>query len=187
MRIDPAPPRRSFLRLCGAGGAALLLGACGADGPPEGAPRRRGISREDVALLNEALAFEHLEAGFYAQVGGVLQRFAAQEAAHVATLTRLIRDAGGRPVAGGPTSPVPSNPAEIALRLEELRAAAYLDQLSRIASAGLLAVALSIHAVEARQLVALRAATGRVVSPDAALGEPIAFGAALERARELLA
>ena len=71
--------------------------------------------------------------------------------------------------------------------LEELRAAAYLDQLGRIANAGLLAVALSIHAVEARQAVALRGLTGRVPGTAEALGEPLAIGTAIERARELVA
>jgi hypothetical protein len=173
----------------------VLAGACGADDTPR--VRRPGVSREDVAVLNEALAFEHLEAAFYARAAQeprltpvqreLLERFAAQEAEHVATLTRSIRDAGGRPVAAAPSAGAPRELVETALALEELRAAAYLDQLGRIANAGLLAVALSIHAVEARQAVALRVLTGRVPGPTRALGEPIAVGTAIERARELLA
>lgn len=192
--VDPEhASRRSFLWLSG----ALLLGACGGAGSQRVGARRPGISREDVAALNEALVFEHLEAGFYRQAArqrGLkaaereqLAELAEQEAAHVATLTRHIRDAGGRPVAAEPGTPVVPEPAEIALRLEQLRAAAYLDQVGRIANAGLLAVALSIHAVEARQVVALRALTGRVLGQNEALGEPLAIGTAIERARELLA
>ena len=193
----PAPvhPRRAFLRLSGVAAAAVLVGACGADDTP--GVRRPGVSREDIAALNAALAFEHLEAGFYAQAAQqrglgaqgreLLEHFAAQEAAHVATLTRNIRDAGGRPVAAEPSARVLRDPLETALALEQLRAAAYLDQLGRIANAGLLAVALSIHAVEARQAVALRALTGRVLGPPDALGEPLALDTAIERARELLA
>ena len=105
----------------------------------------------------------------------------------MATLTRNIRDAGGRPVAAGPSARALRDALETALALEELRAAAYLDQLGRIANAGLLAVALSIHAVEARQAVALRGLTGRLPGPAEALGEPLALGTAIERARELLA
>jgi hypothetical protein len=173
------PSRRAFLW---SGAAALLLGGCGAE---ERLPRRRGISREDVAVLNEALAFEQLEAGLYAQASEPLLRtLAAQEAEHVATLTRAIRDAGGRPVAAAPVA-AGAGP-EVALRIEELRAAAFLDQLGRIGNAGLLAVALSMHAAEARQAVALRALTG-AGRPAGALGEPLAGAVALERARELLA
>ena len=191
VRSEPAASRRSFLRL---GAAALLVSACGADDTP--GVRRPGVSREDIATLNEALAFEQLEAGFYAQAARqrgldeaereLLAQLATQEAAHVATLTRNIRDAGGRPVAAEPSARALRNPLETALRLEELRAAAYLDQLGRIANAGLLAVALSIHAVEARQAVALRDLTGRVLGPATPLGEPMAIGTAIERARELL-
>jgi hypothetical protein len=47
-------------------------------------------------------------------------------------------------------------------------------------------VALSIHAVEARQVVALRALTGRVLGQPESLGEPLPIGTAIERARELL-
>jgi rubrerythrin len=183
--------RRLFL----VGAVSALAGACGADETPR--LQRPGVSGEDIAALNEALAFEHLEAAFYAQAAQeprltpvareLLERFATQEADHVATLTRSIRDAGGRPVAAPPRAGAPADALETALALEELRAAAYLDQLGRIANAGLLAVALSIHAVEARQVVALRGLTGRVTDTAEALGEPLAIGAAIERARELVA
>ena len=189
--LDSVHPRRAFLL----GAAVVLVGGCGAEDSP--VLRRPGVNREDIAALNAALAFEHLEAGFYSEAvrqpglsateRELLERFAAQEAAHVATLTRSIRDAGGRPAAAAASVRAPRDPLETALALEELRAAAYLDQLGRIANAGLLAVALSIHAVEARQAVALRALTGRVLGPPAALGEPLALGTAIERARELLA
>jgi hypothetical protein len=188
--LDPVHPRRAFLL----GAAVVLVGGCGAEDSP--ALRRPGVSREDIEALNAALAFEHLEAGFYAQAvqrpglsateRELLQRFAAHESAHVATLTRNIRDAGGRPVSAGPSPPPLRDPLETALALEELRAAAYLDQLGAIANVGLLAVALSIHAVEARQVVALRGLTGRVPGQPEALGEPLAYGTAIERARELL-
>ena len=175
--------------------SALAGGACGAEETPR--VRRPGVSGEDIATLNEALAFEHLEAAFYAQAAQaprltpvareLLERFATQEADHVATLTRSIRDAGGRPVAASPLAGGARDAVTTALALEELRAAAYLDQLSRIANAGLLALALSIHTVEARQAVALRGLAGRLPGPAEALGEPLANATAIERARELLA
>jgi rubrerythrin len=173
------------------GAAAAGVGACGAK---ERGPRRPGVARADVAALNAALAFEHLEAGFYARsarrLGGqerrLFERFAAQEAEHVATLSRSIRDAGGRPVRAA-AGRVPDAPLEAALALEELRAAAWLGQLDAIANAGLLALALATHAVEARQAVALRGLAGRAPGPAAALGVPVAPAEALERARELLA
>ena len=162
----------------------MLVGACGADDAP--GPRRPGVSREDIAALNEALAFEHLEAGFYAQAAQattahaasereLLQRFAAQEAEHVATLTRNIRDAGGRPVAAGPSAAARSATRwRPRWRSRSCGRPRTWISWARIANAGLLAVALSIHAVEARQAVALRGLTGRLPGPPEALGEPLA-------------
>ena len=56
--------RRAFLRL--SGWAPLARWWARAVRTRRPGLRRPGVSREDIAALNEALAFEHLEAGFYA-------------------------------------------------------------------------------------------------------------------------
>jgi len=181
--------RRSLLW---AAGGATLLGACGGS---ERSVRRPGVSRQDLALLGDALAFERLEAAFYAQAarqGGpaVLRELAAQERAHARTLERAIRDAGGRPPASGRLAlrlPEADGIPRLARRIEEQHAAALLALVPRIANAGLLATALSIHAVEARHVVALRELEGTAPAPAEALGEPVALAEALERVRGWLA
>src|SRR6478672_1819460 len=115
--------RRSLLL---AAGASTLLAACGDD--PQAGPDRPGVVRADIDRLNQALAFEHLEAAFYRAAAERDERFAAfaaQEAEHVDALTRAVRGAGGRPVAAAGAVRLPDGSlAELALRIEERRAAA---------------------------------------------------------------
>jgi hypothetical protein len=180
--------RRSFLIATGAG---ALLAACGDD--PAAGPDRPGVTRADIGLLNEALAFEHLEAAFYRQAAAqdpLYAELAAQEAAHVDTLARSIRGAGGRPVtAPGGALRLPERAAvpALALRIEERRAAAWLAVVPRLENAGLLAAALSIQAVEARQVIALRELAEVALAPTGALGTPVAAAAALAEVRAWLA
>ncbi|MBE2314775.1 ferritin-like domain-containing protein [Solirubrobacter sp. CPCC 204708] len=178
--------RRSLLL---AAGASAVLTACGQD--PAAGPNRPGVSRADVELLNEALAFEHVEAAFYAAAAARDERFAelaAQEAEHVAALTRAVRDAGGRPVGGADVAlrlPARDAVPALALRIEERRAAASLDLVSRLGNPGLLAAGLALHAVEARHVIALRELAGVALAPTEAFGAP-ARGA-LEEVRTWLA
>ena len=139
--------RRSLLLASGAG---ALLAVCGGDsGSP---PARPGVTRADIALLNELLAFEHLEAAFYRVAADRDERFAA-----------------------------------LALRIEERRAAASLDVVSKLQNAGLLAAGLSMHAVEARHVIALRDVAGVALAPTQTFGAPLAAAAALAEVRTWLA
>jgi hypothetical protein len=180
---------RRCLLLAAAAGA--LVAACGED--PTAGPARPEVSRGDVALLNQALAFEHLEAAFYRQAAARDPRFAAlaaQEAEHVAALERAVRGAGGRPVApagGALRLPGRSGLAALALRLEERRAAAALATVTRLQNPGLLAAGLSLQAVEARHVIALRDLAGVALAPTEAVGAPAAPAAALEEVRAWLA
>lgn len=180
--------RRSLLL---ATGASALLAACGSD--PTAGPARPGVSRADVALLNAALAFEQLEAAFYRQAAERDPAFAdlaAQEAEHVATLTRAVRGAGGRPVvAEAGTLRLPEREAlpALALRIEERRAAASLATVTRLENAGLLATGLSMQAVEARHVIALRDLAGVALAPEEAFGAPVEPDAALAEVRGWLA
>jgi hypothetical protein len=180
--------RRSLLLASGAG---ALLVACGGD--PAAGPARPGVSSADIDRLNQALAFEHLEAAFYRQAAAQDERFAdlaAQEAAHVEVLTRAVRGAGARPVtapAGALRLPARDALPDLALRIEERRAAASLALVSRLENAGLLTAGLSMHAVEARHVIALRELAGVALAPTEAVGVPIAADAALAEVREWLA
>ena len=179
--------RRSLLLASGAG---ALLAACGGDSPS--APARPGVIRADIDRLNELLAFEHLEAAFYRAAAAQdprLETFATQEAAHVEALTRAVRRAGGRPVAA-PREPVrlPERDAipALALRIEERRAAASLAVVARIENAGLLAAGLSMHAVEARHVIAMRDLAGVALTPTEPFGAPLSAGTALAEVRAWL-
>ena len=178
--------RRSLLLASGAG---ALLAACGGDSASP--PARPGVTRADIGLLNELLAFEHLEAAFYRAAADRDARFAdlaGQEAAHVDALTRAVRGAGGRPVAPGGPLRLPDRDAvpALALRIEERRAAASLDVVSKLENAGLLAAGLSMHAVEARHVIALRDLAGVALAPTEPLGAPLAAAAALAEVRTWL-
>jgi hypothetical protein len=177
--------RRSLL--LAAGGSALLT-ACGED--PTAGPDRPGVARADVERLNLALALEHVEAAFYRAAAARDPRFAdlaAQEAEHVDVLTRAVRGAGGRPAAPVtvrlPDTPLP----ELALRIEERRAAASLALVAQLENAGLLAATLSMHAVEARHVIALRELAGVALAPAEPLGQPADPETALADLRSWLA
>ena len=107
-------------------------------------------------------------------------------------LESTIRDLGGRPpekprpdfaklLAGGPEA-ILARAADI----EDLGAAAYLGQASRIQSEEVLAAALSIHAVEARHAAVLGRRVGRSFVPDGALASPMTSDEVLARASEFL-
>jgi hypothetical protein len=180
--------RRSLLLASGAG---ALLAACGGD--PAAGPDRPGVTQADLARLNQALAFEHLEAAFYRAAAAelpALAEIAEHEQAHVEALTRAVRGAGGRPVAApGGTPRLPDRDAlpALALRIEERRAAASLAIVSRLENPGLLAAGLAMHAVEARHVIALRDLAGVALAPVDAFGAPTDADAALEEVRGWLA
>lgn len=168
---------------------AVLLAACGDDSgdrseaptPPTSTVTSTNSEvdpRGDLEILAYALELEHIEADFYEQVveSGVIEerrsadlvkRFGATEAAHVDRLEETIRRLGGTPAPPGETkfAPVIERGREKVLQtaadVENLGAAAYLGQASAIQDKEVLAVALSIHSVEARHAAALNRLVGR--------------------------
>jgi hypothetical protein len=195
---DPAS-RRSFLaRLGGAGAAgsfALFLAACGsekkAETTPGGSNPKTGAGtgtdrygKGDLGIAVFALTLEYIETDFYAQAiasgrltGRTLElakRFGGQEAQHVQALEAAVTQMGGTVPPKPKTKFALSSPTVIlqqAVTFENLGAAAYLGQASRIASKELLAAALTIHSVEGRHAAALSVAAGLNPTPDGAFAQ----------------
>jgi hypothetical protein len=143
------------------------------------------FGKGDIGIMNYALTLEYLETAFYADVAKsglfkgadleTIRKFGGQEAEHVAALTAAIKGAGGKP-APKPKTEFPLNNAQQVLRLastvENLGAAAYLGQASRIKSPEVLAAALSIHSVEGRHAAALNTLLGKTPVPDGPFAQP---------------
>ncbi len=149
--------RAEFLSRTAVAGGALL----GALLAPEAAGAKRS-RKQDIAILNFALALEYLQDSFYTEVerlGGFRGQLAEQarvvaahERAHVVALRDVIgRQAvkRGRYDFRGATE---SRDAfrRTAVAFEDLAVAAYKGQAPRIANTGYLVAALGIHTVEAR-------------------------------------
>ena len=173
--------RKRFLKMVGGTGAAafaLLLAACGDDDEEaeETAPPEEAAGK-DLDILNYALTLEFLEAKLYRDVvdSGVIKdetlaqiatTFGESEQEHVDALTATVEQMGGTP-AGDPDgdfqSVIDAGPEEVlavAARVENVGAAAYLNEAAQAASPEVLAATLSIHTVESRHAAALNDATG---------------------------
>ena len=139
---------------------------------------------DDVDVLNYALTLEHLEAAFYAMSGDYsfgedafgnsidewLGAIGAHETAHVETLTQVISDLGGEPVAASEydfgVTDAQSFLATAAV-LENVGVAAYDGAGQFIEDPGLLTAAGGIVAVEARHAAYLNLLTGESPFPAA--------------------
>jgi hypothetical protein len=178
--------RKKFLKMVGGAGAAsafaVLLAACGEDeeepttgGGETTAEDGEGASK-DLDILNYALTLEFLEAKFYQDVlnadlkppqaiAETVTTFGEHEAEHVDVLTATIEMMGGTP-AEDPMGNFESVLTDLdtvlatAARVENVGAAAYLNEAADIQSPEVLAAALSIHTVEARHAAALNDVAG---------------------------
>ena len=139
---------------------------------------------DDVEVLNYALTLEHLEAAFYAMsgeytlgedaFGNSIDEWAAvigeHENAHVATLTDVITQLGGEPVAASEYDFGVTDAQSFlatAATLENVGVAAYDGAGQFIQNADLLTAAGSIVAVEARHAAYLNLVTGASPFPAA--------------------
>jgi len=124
----------------------------------------------DLDILNYALTLEHLEAKAYQTVNqsGLMtgkareyfMDFGAHESAHVVALTQTITQLGGTPVAAKESYTWPAFKTEQEVLtyfqvIEELGAAAYLGQATRITNPDILTAAVSIHNVEGQHAAVL--------------------------------
>jgi hypothetical protein len=195
---DPASRRRFLTKLGGgaaAGSFALFLAACGKEKKqvtPGGSDPKTGagvgtdqFGKGDLGIVIFALTLEYIEADFYAKAiasgklsGRALElakRFGDQEKQHVKGLEAAVNQLGGELPKRPQTKFQLGTQQSIlhqAVTFENLGAAAYLGQASRIQSEDVLAAALSIHSVEARHAAALAIAAGISPTPDGAFGQP---------------
>jgi rubrerythrin len=190
---DPVS-RRKFMALTGgSAAAAAFLAACGSDSGTTtttaaksgGGSETEQFGKGDIGILNYALTLEYLETAFYSDVikSGLfkgaelatIRKFGSEEAQHVAALTAAVKQLGGKP-APEPRTEFPLKNAKSVLELagtvENLGAAAYLGQATKIESPEVLASALAIHSVEGRHASALNTLLGESITPDGAFAKP---------------
>jgi hypothetical protein len=181
------------------GGAAAIGGAASIWallGPLPAVAQETATDEELISVLNYALTLEHLENAFYRDglpnftadsfvaigfqpsVLDYINQIAAIEATHVATLTQVITDLGGTPVAEGQYdfgNAFTDLTAFLATArtLENTGVDAYTGAAQYLISNDeLLTAALTIHGVEARFAAYLNILNGEDPFPDA-FDEPL--------------
>lgn len=188
--------RASFL-LKGALGAGALYGASAVTPFVSNALAAGGSS--DVDILNFALTLEYLETDFYQskakQIGltgearSYARDFGAEEAAHVAALTKAIKAAGGTPVKK-PTFTFPVTDQKsfltLAYTLENVGVGAYNGAGPSLKTKELLAAAGEIVQTEARHAATVAMITGQSITPHGAFDQPLTMKQVLAKAGPLI-
>jgi len=164
--LDAVGSRGAFLNKAFVGGAALLATLV--------APRRAegATTPSDAAILNFALTLEYLQSAFYTEVeragaigielARVPRQLGSVERAHVIALKNVLgRNAVKRPSFNfRGTTEDQEQFLKTAVAFEDLGAAAYKGQATRVDSPALLAAAVAIHSVEARHAAWMRYLSG---------------------------
>jgi hypothetical protein len=183
-RLDPAGAvadaadacsRRGFMALAGAGALALGIPV---------AASAKDAAANDTAILNFALVLEYLQAAFYTEAerlnaltghaAATARQLGAVERAHATALQQALGDAAdARPFFDFQGATEDDDLfVQTAVAFEDLGAAAYKNQLTRISTPGYLSAAASIHSVEARHAAWIRYVAGVAPAVDA-LDDPI--------------
>ncbi len=140
--------------------------------------------KDDIDVLNYALTLEHLESAFYKlaanyqfgndafgnSIGDWLKEIGAHEDAHVTTLTKVITDLGGTPVAAAKYDFKVTDANSFlatAAAVENLGVAAYDGAGKFLKNSDLITAAGTIVAVEARHASYLNLITGADPFPAA--------------------
>jgi glutamine cyclotransferase len=153
----------------------------------------------DVDILNFALTLEYLETDFYESTGTkvgltgqaktLAKSFGAEEAEHVAALTKAIKASGGKPVAK-PTFVFgvkdQASFLKLAYTLENTGVGAYNGAGPSLKSKALLAAAGSIVQIEARHAASIAVLTGSKITPNGAFDEPLTMKQVLAAAGPLI-
>ena len=153
-----ASTRAQFLHSTALGSAALLAGLS----EPAGAARG---PKQDTAILNYALVFEYLQAGFYTEaeslgtisdMGPERETWARTLGAHERAPVRILKDVLGRRAAAKPffdyrgITEDPDGFTRTAVAMEDLTVALLAGQAPRVSDPGLRAAFFSLLTVEAR-------------------------------------
>ncbi len=139
----------------------------------------------DAGIANYALTLEYLEAEFYRQVVAsnlfegpqlaLLREIGANEQQHVRAIKSLLKDVGAKAV-DAPETAFELGRAEdvliLAADIENLGAAAYLGQATRVRNPDVLKLALSIHTTEGAHAAALATLIDRTITPDGSIAAP---------------
>ena len=185
--------RNLFRHAAVAGGALAAVGtirfASAQDSTPETMTGDEAPFATPVDVLNYALTLEHIETAFYrdglamigeagitglgfdASVFAKLTEIGGHEAEHVTTLTGVITDLGGEPVAESTYDFGYTDAAgflQVAQALEDTGVSAYQGAAQyAMADDGLLTAALTIHGVEARHAAYIAVLNGGNPFPEA--------------------
>jgi rubrerythrin len=160
--------RSQFLRSAALGSAALLAGL---SDTAEAVPG----PREDTAILNYALAFEYLQAGFYTEAESLgtiramdaeRERWARTLGAHERAHVKILKGVLGRRAAAKPffnyrgVTEDPEGFTRTAVAMEDLTVALLGGQAPRVSDRGLRASFFSLLTVEARHAAWARRIVG---------------------------
>ncbi len=212
---DPSTRKRFLAKLGGtaaAGSFAMFAAACGrADSiyPNKTSPEAENnislgggsaFGEGDVGIVNYALFLEHFESDFYDFINNsglisgkayeLSRQIEQKEREHLLTLREVANQLGAQPTEKPVTRFDFSSEREVlkaAVMIENTGPGAYLGQAPRIRSADILASALAIHTVEARQATALNMLTGRSISPDGAFARPLSIKEVMTRVDPMVA
>ncbi len=188
--------RASFI-LRGAVAAGTVYGATAVGPYVSGALAASGSG--DIDILNFALTLEYLETNFY-QVKGrsvrlsgeakkLASEFGAEEAQHIAALTKAIRAGGGKPAKMPKFSfPVTDQASflKLAYTLENVGVGAYNGAGPALQNKAYLAAAGSIVQIEARHAAAIGLLTNKPVTPNGGFDKPMSKAQVLKAARPLI-